>query len=65
MRTNHELIPKRLAVNLDNDGNRLLMALRAVLERRLDQRLSLSEVVRISIRTQAMKEGLDNENISK
>jgi len=54
----HESIPKRLAVNLSSEENRMLIALRAALERRMDIRLSLSEVVRIALYTQAEKENL-------
>lgn len=63
MNANQDFIPKRLAVNLDNDDNRLLIALRAVLEGRLQERLSLSEVVRISLRTQAVREGIIDETL--
>ncbi len=57
----HESIPKRLAVNLSPDENRLVIALRAALERRFEQRLSLSDVIRIALKTQANAEGIKNE----
>lgn len=53
-----ELNPKRLAINLTHEENRQLIALRAALERKTDKRLSLSEVVRIALNTQASKEGI-------
>jgi len=56
----HETIPKRLAVNLTSEENRLVIALRAALEKKFNNRLSLSEVVRVALHTQAVKEGLSD-----
>lgn len=57
--------PKRLVVYLESKDDRLLTGLRAVLERREAKRLSLSEVVRILLRTQSDREGISNEIFDK
>lgn len=46
----------RLPVTLNDQDNELVIVLRAALERRLKKRVSVSELVRISLRTQAKLE---------
>lgn len=46
----------RIPVSLNEEDNQLFLQLRAAMERRLDKRLSVAEIVRIALRTQAAKE---------
>ena len=48
----------RIPVSLSAEDNRLLIQLRSAMEKRLLKRLSIAEIVRISLRSQAEKEGL-------
>lgn len=48
----------RLSINLTAEDNSILTELRYVLEKRMECRLSLAEIVRMAIRTQAKSEGI-------
>lgn len=50
--------PKRLAVNLETEDDRLLIALRAALEKKTNSRLSYSAVIRQLIKNGAEAEGI-------
>lgn len=49
----------RIPVSLSADDNQLMIQLRAAMESRLNKRLSIAEIVRIALRTQAQLEGLN------
>lgn len=53
----------RLAVSMSDEDNDLLIKIRAALERRTKRRLSLSEVVRTALRTQAKAEGIIADDV--
>ena len=64
----HENSPKnlsrRLAINLEPVEDRMLIALRAAMERRLSERLTYTAVIRLLI-DNAAREQLDPEEIIK
>lgn len=48
----------RIPVTLTEDENQLVIKLRAVLEAKFNKRISIAELVRMSIRSQAEIEGI-------
>lgn len=46
----------RIPVTLNKEDNEILLQLRAAMEERLQKRLSVAEIVRTALRTQAIKE---------
>lgn len=52
----------RIPVTLKEDDEALMLQLRSKLEGRLRKRLTVAEIVRISLRTQAREEGINLPN---
>lgn len=46
----------RIPVSLNEEDNELFLKLRAAMEERLNKRLTVAEIVRMALRTQAAKE---------
>lgn len=48
----------RIPVSLNEEDNNLFIRLRAAMEKRVNERLSVAEIIRIALRTQAKAEGI-------